>query len=332
MDKNLPISENCALVFANVAGASARCRDMLIESVIFEDMIEILRKNSIKNDLIGSAISFLGLCMKRFPTSCPSKEKIDITLSIVYTFLHDSCDEVIIKCLCGILNITECEESLKGSLQLILDHHIPVAMTQIASRHISVLLVILRVLANMTCGAEEIIAQLIDLNILDYFFDVLRTVSNRNAKREVFRAISNICTGPLIHCDMVISHPLFYVILASMTHECSYVRTEAHLIGTIITSNTDLKICTKIVEKGLIKVLVTVLRDEKDPNILILNLDALRFIFETGQTDEKNIFTQRFEEIDGYDAVEPLQTHANKDVYDKALYILECFFHTSTVS
>jgi hypothetical protein len=95
------------------------------------------------------------------------------------------------------------------------------------------------------------------------------------------------------------------------------------------TSKGNPQQIASLVDIGVIDLFVHLL-DSKDPKIITIVLEALRNILKCGTehfvNDGENIFLKLFEEKNGMNKLESLQTHPSNDVYSKALNILELFY------
>ncbi len=80
------------------------------------------------------------------------------------------------------------------------------------------------------------------------------------------------------------------------------------------------------VDCGVLPPIVRMLRVD-DPKIVLVALEAVTAILEAGQKpgDDKP-YTDKVEEASGVEALEALQQHANNDIYEKAVSIVETYF------
>jgi importin subunit alpha-1 len=67
-----------------------------------------------------------------------------------------------------------------------------------------------------------------------------------------------------------------------------------------------------------------------DPRIVMVSLEALDNILREGQkkpsADGLNLYAGAIEDCGGLDAIEGLQSHANNEIYEKCIAILENYF------
>jgi hypothetical protein len=86
-----------------------------------------------------------------------------------------------------------------------------------------------------------------------------------------------------------------------------------------------------MVETGAMKPLCDLL-EVQDARMITVALDAIENVLKVGQAaadltgSDENPYAVAVEEADGLDKLEELQSHANNDIYEKAMGILETYF------
>ena len=86
-----------------------------------------------------------------------------------------------------------------------------------------------------------------------------------------------------------------------------------------------------MVDQGALKPLCDLL-EVQDARMITVALDAIENMLKVGASEaerghcDENPFGTAVEEAEGLDKLEELQSHANNDIYEKAMSILETFF------
>jgi hypothetical protein len=86
-----------------------------------------------------------------------------------------------------------------------------------------------------------------------------------------------------------------------------------------------------LIDKGLIKLLVSQLKKEESSNSLILSyIEAIYKILETGREVykdiEENPYVVQLEELQGVEILEKLQYHPEQEIYEAVSNLIEEFF------
>lgn len=102
------------------------------------------------------------------------------------------------------------------------------------------------------------------------------------------------------------------------------VRKEAiYAVANIFTGGTDTQVQT-FVECDGIDAICSVL-DMEDSKIVMVALEALEKILEVGERHGR-AYPHCVDEVDGIDKLEALQEHANDEIYNKVVTIVEKYF------
>jgi len=148
-------------------------------------------------------------------------------------------------------------------------------------------------------------------------------------KREVFakKLVGSFPTLPGNHgqiTSLVRMPSVISLVLAHVANAEWEVRKEATwVVSNIATGGLNGHV-HGLVELGAIHALCSVI-DVADPKILLVVLDAIECILRAGKNDGRD-YIGFVDECDGLDKIEKLQEHANNNVYEKAVFIIESYF------
>jgi importin subunit alpha-1 len=186
----------------------------------------------------------------------------------------------------------------------------------------------LRATGNIVTGTDVQTQCVIDAGALPAFAALVRH-ERRNVRREACWASSNIAAGTAEQIGQLASTPNM---VGNLIHQMDKgdwnVQKEAvWAISNMITSGGD-AIVHYAVSCKVLKPMVRMLKVE-DPKITMVAMEAITTILEAGRNPSdvasKN-YVDLVEEAGGADALEALQQHANTDIYEKAVALMEAYY------
>lgn len=190
----------------------------------------------------------------------------------------------------------------------------------------------LRTLGNIVTGNDEQTQAVIDAGGLAAI-GALLSHQRKTLRKEAAWAISNITAGNKQQTHMVIQQGLIGPLIALLTNAEFEVKKEAAWAISNATTWRVPEHIHVIVQFGAIRPLCDLLKVD-DPKIIMVALDALENILAVGevlsQKYGKNPYTDPVEEAEGLDSMEQLQNHANEEIYNKALKVLESYFQVES--
>ena len=195
----------------------------------------------------------------------------------------------------------------------------------------------LRTLCNILTGSAEATQAVIDAGILEVLPESIAS-AKAQTRKEACWAISNIAAGTAAQVEAVLRSPLLASVIERLDKDEYEVRKEAGWVVANImhgfsedpTATTAARAAT-LVQLGCIAPMVKML-DVNDAAVQKLMLEALGTLLEAGETihlkgkSGENPFIIKFDEAEGIDKLESLQSHNNEDIYNKAVEILDKFF------
>lgn len=210
-------------------------------------------------------------------------------------------------------------------IQAVIDTGVTMALVQLLrNENASIVTPALRTLGNFVSGNNEQTQAVIDAGVMDCVIELLAH-NKRNIRKETCWLLSNIAAGDHSQITSITRNPrLLRDVLNHVQNSEWEVRKEATWVASnIATGGNDMHVHS-LVELGGIDALCSVI-DVADPKMMLVVLDAIDHILRVGQKCSRD-YIGFVDECDGLDKIENLQEHANNDVYEKAVHIIETYY------
>ena len=187
----------------------------------------------------------------------------------------------------------------------------------------------LRTVGNIVTGDDLQTQIVINCSALPCLLSLLSSVK-KGIKKEACWTISNITAGNKDQIQAIfdanIIPPLIQVLEKA---EFDIKREAAWAISNATSGGTHQQI-KYLVSQSCIKPLCDLLVCQ-DARIVTIALEGLENILKVGQADMAlcggvNLYAQYINEAEGLDKIEKLQSHSNKDIYEKAVNLLVTYF------
>jgi len=312
----------------NLAGDSVEHRDKIIELGTVKILLKLLDKiEEISDNNLSTIVWFLSNLLKGKPQpSSTVRNKIvgylpDIFKSTDENVLSDAC-----WCTCY---ITDGDNS--GIEFVIKANIVGKILDLIHSSNITIQTPAVRVIGNIASGEDTHAQTLINLGVIDKILPLL-TTAGKNIKKESLWALSNLIAGTSEQIELVLLHPIFKEILKLGQHVDIDIKKEAVWCITNASYVKNVKSILKLVNLGVMDVLVECL-DCSDARIIIITLDAVNNILSAGNNilinDDSltyNPLATKFDEIGGLAKIENLQNHASQSIYAKVVAIMDAYY------
>lgn len=184
----------------------------------------------------------------------------------------------------------------------------------------------LRTVGNVVSGSDMHTQAVIEAGALAGLLPLLRH-PRRNVRKETCWALSNIAAGTraqigkLVHCPGAVK-----ALLEVMQHSEWEVRKEATWAVSNACTGGSTEHVHVVVAAGAIAPLCEML-SVADDKMQLVAMEALEAILKAGQEGDYD-YAVAVDEAGGLDRIEDLQSHANGDIYRKAVRIIEEYFGT----
>lgn len=322
------ISEITIWCLTNLIDDNPRYREVVVQHPIFDTIFKLFEKKSLSLGFFRHCLEFVKACVKHhkeYKGNEVSKELLIRCLDLFVNFLCENIVELRSLCLCGIYNISECDY-FEEIPKLILDSGAVVRIFRLQDGCDNrALFWSVRIVGNL-CYYDEILKELMGMKVLSYLDNILTITNDSMLKREVSWVVSNIVENNSEYSEKVMDMHIFTYIKQFLLDPDKNVRKEASIAVANIASIEDYYILLKLLDHDIISILAHILRNERDPILILLALDTLYLLFSVDSKGKENEFLRRFEEVEGIHILEDLQYFESHDVYNKARDILERFY------
>jgi len=151
--------------------------------------------------------------------------------------------------------------------------------------------------------------------------------SRRGVRKEACWVASNIAAGTGLQIQALIDAAVFPAMIKLMsTGEFEIKREICWAISNAVSGGTPQQI-NYLVKCGCFKPLCEILQSS-EAKVVLVALEAIENILRSGhevssKAGQPNPYTTTLEEADGLDVLDDLQNHPNKDIYERAVRIME---------
>ncbi|KAI4311070.1 hypothetical protein MLD38_036004 [Melastoma candidum] len=321
------VREQAVWALGNIAGNSPRCRDLVLSHGALRLLICQLDGVPEVSMVRITAWALSNLCRGKPP---PRIDQVEF-LFLALRRLIDSEDEEILASACWALSFLSDDNS--QNVQYVIGTGACPRLLELLMHPSPVVLVpTLQSLGNIVAGDDDHTQFVIDSQVLPYLYRILTSNHGKRVKRDTCWVISNFTAGHTSQIQAVIEANIIPPLLDLLQHAEFDVKKEAALAISNAVSQCDQKQMQYLVNVGCIKPLCDLLTCS-DPGVVTICLDGIESILESTEENSEfgnyliNVYLQLIHECEGLHKIEGLQNHKNVDVYEKAVKILDKYFH-----
>lgn len=321
MSENSDVREQSAWCLGNVAGDGASFRDVILRAGGLPPLVQ--------NVLMPANLSLLRNCVWTLSNFCRGKPQPDInTIGAAFeplgAIIKNCSDQSTIVDACWALSYLS--DGCNDRIERVVEMDVVDSLVQmLASGQTQAIVPALRTLGNIVSGEDHQTQAVVDGGALAVVVPLL-SHSKKNIRKESCWMLSNIAAGNKSQLSALVNTPdLIGHVLQQLSSSSEWdVRKEAAwVVSNIATGGTRAHV-VKLIEHGAIGPLCDLL-DVGEVKILLVAMEALECILKHGVAAKLNICLM-IDQSDGVDKLETLQEHENKDVYDRAVRIIEKYF------
>jgi len=314
------VREQCAWCLGNITGDGASFRDMVLNTPGAVEALMLNIQYPHNESLLKNVTWTLSNFCRGKPQ--PALEKVQPMIPAFVHLLGATDPEILADACWGLSYLTDGDEA---RIQAVIDcQAVPRLIAMLANPSTNVIVPALRAIGNIVTGNDVQTQTVIDGGALPAFA-VLTKHERRNIRREACWAASNVAAGTPAQVAALVSTP---GVLASLLFQADKgewnVRKEAAwaVSNAVTTGGPD--VVLRVVAAGAIGPLVRLLAVD-DSKILAVTLEAIGTILGTDNPSGQ-AHSVLVDEAGGSAALEELQKHSSKEVYNKALELLDGYY------
>jgi len=321
------VQEQAVWALGNIAGDSPECRDYVIGEGILLPLLHLLTKCASLSMTRNAVWCLSNLCRGKNPP--PDFSKVCSALPVLARLLYHT-DKDVLADACWALSYLS--DGPNEKIQAVIDSGVCRRLVELLMHnHQSVVAAALRVVGNIVTGDDCQTQVIINCHSLPCLLHLLGS-SKESIRKEACWTISNITAGNRQQIQNVIDCNIFPVLIDILGKAEFKTRKEAAWAIANATSGGSPEQIRFLVDQSCIPPLCDLLT-VMDSKIVQVALTGLENILRLGETDGKtgegaNPYAVMTEECYGLDKIEFLQSHENREIYQKAFDIIERYFGT----
>lgn len=322
--EELFVAEQACWALGNITGDGADLRDTVYSQGILDAMIRLCHKPMQVEFVRTFVWCISNLCRHKNPI--PPYEAVQFLVPIISQLLNYD-DTLVLVDACWALAYVS--DSSDDRIQLIIEQGlVPKLVELMGSADTSLLAPALRCLGNIVTGTDVQTQVVVDSGVLEKVVPVLIRSGKNIIVKEAMWLLSNIVAGNEQQIQAVLDAQLVAIVLEVVLKGDYKSQFEALWVVNNLASggsSQQVKSLLKLDEK-LFGAVCQLLRS-KEAKMVALALDCLNHLLQASSKHNSiETATLRVEECGGLDSIEELQQHANENIYNKALYIIEQYF------
>eukprot|EP00281_Chroomonas_sp_CCMP1168_P028548 CAMPEP_0206254502 /NCGR_PEP_ID=MMETSP0047_2-20121206/23725_1 /ASSEMBLY_ACC=CAM_ASM_000192 /TAXON_ID=195065 /ORGANISM="Chroomonas mesostigmatica_cf, Strain CCMP1168" /LENGTH=515 /DNA_ID=CAMNT_0053680793 /DNA_START=170 /DNA_END=1717 /DNA_ORIENTATION=+ len=321
---NDDVREQAVWALGNIAGDSAKLRDMVLNHQALMPLLRQLDPSTTRISMLRNATWTLSNFCRGKPQ--PAFELVKPALPTLAALIY-SPDEEVLTDACWALSYLS--DGTNEKIQAVIDAGVCRRLIELLM-HVSpqVKTPALRTVGNIVTGDDTQTQLVINCSVLPCLLSLLES-DRKGIRKETCWTISNITAGSKDQLQAVIDYNIIPQLVRMLDMEDFDIRKEcAWAISNATSGGDDMQI-KYLVDNGCVPPLVNLL-DKPDVRIVSVALEGIENILKCGQRnlnpDGSNPFVTVVEMCGGVDKIEELQKHENHKIYDMAVKILETYF------
>ncbi|WAR07939.1 IMA7-like protein [Mya arenaria] len=298
------VQEQAVWALGNIAGDSPECRDYVLSEGILVPLLQLLSKSTSLSMTRNAVWCLSNLCRGKNPP--PEFSKVSPSLPILSRLLYHT-DKDVLSDACWALSYLS--DGPNEKIQAVIDSGVCRRLVELLMHnHQSVVSAALRVVGNIVTGDDYQTQVILSCSALPCLLHLL------GSSKE----------------SILIDANIFPVLIDILNRADFKTRKEAAWAITNATSGGSPEQIKFLVEQGCIPPLCDLLT-VLDSKIVAVALNGLENILRLGDQLAKanngtNPYAVLIEECYGLDKIEFLQSHENRDIYQKAFDMIERYF------
>lgn len=328
---NWDIREQAVWALGNIAGDGAGCRDYVLTMGVLPALLQMItaaaQTPQLQATLMRNSAWTLSNLFRGKPS--PPLNMVAPGLPMIAALLQHPDQEVVVDVLWAVSYATDGGED---RVQAVLDAGLfQTVVDYLSSSDPTKQMPALRSVGNVLTGSHGHTQAVLDMGALPRLVALLGS-SKRTLRKEACWALSNIAAGTKEQIQMLIKSgavPLVREIVKSSDFDLK--KEAAWVLANSCSCGTPEQIRMLVSQANIIQPLCDVLTLQ-DTKLLKTVLDALENILRVGASSGgTNNYALLVEEADGLTKIEALESHANAQIYERAVRIIEDYFDGTAV-
>ncbi|CAI9718470.1 importin subunit alpha-7 isoform X1 [Octopus vulgaris] len=321
------VQEQAVWALGNIAGDSPECRNYVLNEGILVPLLQLLSQLPSLSMTRNAVWCLSNLCRGKNPP--PDFAKVSPALPVLARLLYHA-DKDVLADACWALSYLS--DGPNEKIHAVIDAGVCRRLVELlVNSNLCVVSAALRVVGNIVTGDDYQTQVILNCSALPSLLLLLGS-SKEAVRKEACWTISNITAGNRMQIQAVIDANIFPVLIEILGKAEFKTRKEAAWAITNATSGGSPEQIRFLVEQGCILPLCNLLT-VMDSKIVHVALNGLENILRLGEQDAKlhgntNPYAIMIEECYGLDKIEFLQSHENREIYQKAFGIIERYFGT----
>jgi importin subunit alpha-1 len=317
------LKEQSIWALGNIAGDSPNCRDIVLEAGIIQSLLKQINSSNRISFLRNSIWAISNFCRGK---PGPKTFYLKSIFPILQKFIFSE-DPGILADICW--SFSYISDGSHERIQHIIDLGIFQRITELLMHpEIIVRTPALRVVGNIATGDDLQTQIIINCGVLPCLLTLLNSPIQSH-KKEACWTISNITAGNPDQIQSVIDANIIPSLIYLLKNSEMEVKKEAIWAISNATSGGTPKQINYLVKQDCINSMIELL-NSNDQRVVRVILDGLENILEVGDKKLKktnfNEYVIVIEQAGGIERLENLQYHANKEIYEQSVHLLERFF------
>lgn len=323
MSPNEDVREQAAWALGNVAGDSVQCRDLVLQSGALPALMQVsqsFNESSRLSTIRNVTWTLSNLCRGK---PAPDFETVRPALPLLARLLFSQDIETVTDACWALSYISDGPDH---RIQAVLNAGVaPRLVELLGSTSTAVQTPALRTVGNIVTGDDSQTQFIINLNALNALLWMLDS-GKKNIRKESCWTISNITAGTAEQIQAVINTNIFPKLIDLLTSAEFDIQKEAAWAVSNATSGGTHEQILYLVSAGAIPPICNLLT-VSDAKVITVALEGLENMLKVGQaSNHLDKIIEIISDCNGVSAIEDLQNHSNKQIYHRAVKVLETYF------
>jgi importin subunit alpha-1 len=321
------VREQAIWALGNIAGDSAEYRDIVLDCGAMEKLLDMLKKSTKLSMLRNGTWALSNFCRGK---PSPRWEQIAEALPILARLIYVSDEEVLADACWALSYLSDGKNS---QIQKVIEAGVSRKLVELLLHNsFSVQTPALRAIGNIVTGDDVQTQVIINVGALTALLALLCN-PKKSIRKEACWTISNITAGHKGQIQAIIEANIIPPLCQLLANGEYDIRKEAAWAVSNATSGGTPDQIRYLVEQGCVRPLVELL-DASDPRVILVSLEGIENILRSGAQGETasdqfydNPYVRYVMAADGIEKLERLQNHANMEIYERSIRILEDYFN-----